>query len=159
MSESKKNTEIIRACENPLGDLPITLGLDGRLIIPDGMPIHHYEVAVRRVEMFKEKAKAFSRQLQEYGESEYGLDQIVPIYEQIFMDLGKNLEDKQDDLNPRDKSRNIVTIEGVSRSFTAWFSKMGPDIPTWNKTQLSKALTLLEPIEAQAKRLRGMLDV
>ena len=49
-------------------------------------------------------------------------------------------------LNARDKSAAIVTIEGISMSFELWHRKMKDVIPTWDHAQLSRAFELLNPI-------------
>jgi hypothetical protein len=48
-------------------------------------------------------------------------------------------------LNPADKSRGIVTIEGITQQFVIWHRKMSAVIETWDENRLDSAIQLLEP--------------
>jgi hypothetical protein len=57
-------------------------------------------------------------------------------------------------LNPADKSRVFVTIEGISCSFNFWHRKMADVIPHWNERQMESALQLMDEqarVHAQIK--------
>jgi hypothetical protein len=80
---------------------------------------------------------------------------------EMQMELSLGLPDPKPEkpaLNPEDKSRAIVTIEGICQSFALWQRKMAPEIERWDRDRLTKALALVEPIEAQAKRIRELLE-
>ncbi|MFZ9938157.1 MAG: hypothetical protein ACO3JG_14040 [Luteolibacter sp.] len=58
-------------------------------------------------------------------------------------------------LNPGDKSRVLVTIEGISCSFNLWHRKMADEIPQWNERQMEAALQLMDEqarVHAQIKQ-------
>ena len=76
---------------------------------------------------------------------------------QLELDLGLALPEAKPALNPSDKTKAIVTIEGLSQSFILWQRKMSDEIQGWDKDRLNRALELLEPMEREAKRVRELL--
>jgi hypothetical protein len=105
--------------------------------------------------------RAFSRQIlresRVFATEKWGVDFVAE--SEIQMELALGLPEPKPDkptLNPQDKSR-ILTIEGISQSFTFWRRKMAPEIERWDRDRLTKALALIEPMEAQAKRIRELL--
>jgi len=76
---------------------------------------------------------------------------------QLELDLGLALPEAKPALNPADKTKAIVTIEGLSQSFILWQRKMSDEIQGWDKDRLNRALELLEPMEREAKRVRELL--
>jgi flagellar biosynthesis regulator FlaF len=72
--------------------------------------------------------------------------------------LGIEVNDKDESSNAKDKSKAIVTIEGITQSFKLWQRKIKDDIDNWDKERLTRALSLLEPIEAQARAIRERIN-
>jgi hypothetical protein len=63
-------------------------------------------------------------------------------------------------INPADKSRGIVTIEGIAQQFIMWHRKMVAEIETWDESRLDRAIQLLEPqaqVHAELVALRQAL--
>jgi hypothetical protein len=57
---------------------------------------------------------------------------------------GWNKRPRRDDsMNPLDKSRGIVTIEGLSQKFDMWARKMFPEIVGWDDANLTRLHSLL----------------
>ena len=71
--------------------------------------------------------------------------------------LGIETSDKPATLNAPDKSKAIVTIEGIHQSFVLWERKMHDEVEMWPEDKLKRALDLLEPMERQARRVRELL--
>ena len=105
----------------------------------------------------KRFAKAWIKQSREWATQQWGIDYVATAEVQLEMALGIEAPEKPADLNPQDKSRAIVMIEGISQSFAVWQRKMAPEIEAWDKPRLQKFLDLVEPMEAQAKRVRELL--
>jgi hypothetical protein len=100
------------------------------------------------------------RKSRAFAAEKWGAEFVAEQEIQMEMDLGlPEPKDKPQPLNPEDKSRAIVTIEGISQSFALWQRKMAPEIERWDRVRLIKALALIEPIEAQARRIRERLEV
>ena len=108
----------------------------------------------------RKASRSWLKQSREWAESKWGADYVANAETQMELALGLPTPDPtpKPDLNPGDKSKAIVTIEGVSQQFNLWLRKMDSQIDSWDRPRIEKALSLIEPIEAQAKRLRGMLD-
>jgi hypothetical protein len=120
---------------------------------PEAWKEHHRKI------MF---CRAFSRQIlresRMFATEKWGVDFVAE--SEIQMELALGLPEPKPEkptLNPKDKSR-VITIEGINQSFTFWNRRMAPEIEKWDKERLSKALALLEPIEAQTKRIRELLE-
>lgn len=106
----------------------------------------------------KHKAQHWLKQSREYAVTRWGLEFAADTEAQLELDLGLALEAPKPELNPNDKTRAILTIEGISQKFILWQRKMREDIEQWDKDRLSRALELLEPMEQQAKRVRELLS-
>jgi hypothetical protein len=112
----------------------------------------------RTILLCRASSRLWLRQSRDYASARWGVEYVAKA--EIQMELTLGLPDPKPEkptLNPVDKSR-VITIEGISQSFTFWQRKMAPEIERWDKERLTKALALLEPIEAQAKRIRELLD-
>jgi hypothetical protein len=94
----------------------------------------------------------------EYGEKHFGLDFVAETEVQMEFTLGIEVNDKDESSNAKDKSKAIVTIEGITQSFKLWQRKIKDDIDNWDKDRLGRALALLEPIEAQARAIRERIN-
>jgi len=104
-------------------------------------------------------SKRWLKQSRSFAADKWGLDYAVEAEIQMEMDLGFDPSSKSEriELNPQDKAKGLVTIEGIAQKFKLWHAKMEPEIKTWDQHKIKKALSILEPIEAEARRLRGML--
>lgn len=112
----------------------------------------------RTILLCRASSRLWLRQSRDYASERWGVDYVAEAEMQMELSLGLP-EPKPDKpaLNPEDKSRAIVTIEGICQSFVLWQRKMAPEIERWDRDRLAKALALVEPIEAQAKRIRELL--
>jgi hypothetical protein len=104
-------------------------------------------------------SRKFLRESRSFAAEKWGADFVADVEIQLELELGlPEPKPEKPALNPEDKSRAIVTIEGICQSFALWQRKMAPEIERWDRDRLTKALALVEPIEAQAKRIRELLD-
>jgi hypothetical protein len=90
----------------------------------------------------------------------WGEDYLAESEVQMETALGIEPPKESPKLNPADKSSAIVTIEGISQQFTLWHRKMDAEIAGWNKSQIEKAIGLLEPqarLLAELTAMRGRL--
>lgn len=111
----------------------------------------------RSILMCRKASKTWLKQSREYATGKWGVEFVAESEVQMELVLGIEPPSESPRINPADKSAAIVTIEGISQQFKLWHRKMDEEIGSWDKPKIEKALGLLEPIEAQAKRLRGML--
>lgn len=132
--------------------------IDG-ITIPPAATREEWEVIHRNIIMCRKASRVWLNQSRTYAAERWGSDYVATTEAQLEMDLGilPAPPPPTDTLNPRDKSSAIVTIEGISQEFSLWHRKMAKEIETWDRERLTKALALVEPIEAQAKHLRELL--
>jgi hypothetical protein len=113
----------------------------------------------RTILLCRSSSRLWLRQSRDYASNRWGVDYVAEAEMQMELALGlPEPKPEKPALNPEDKSRAIVTIEGICQSFALWQRKMAPEIERWDRDRLTKALALVEPIEAQAKRIRELLD-
>ena len=105
----------------------------------------------------KKSASKWLQQSRDFAENKWGSEWAGEQEFQIELDLGLALPEAKPTLNPADKTKAIVTIEGLSQSFILWQRKMSDEIQGWDKDRLNRALELLEPMEREAKRVRELL--
>jgi len=105
----------------------------------------------------KRAASKWLSQSRDYSTSRWGMEFTADTEAQLELDLGLTLADEKPTLNPDDKTKAIVTIEGLSQKFTVWERKMSDDIGKWDKARLERALELLTPMETTAARIRQLL--
>jgi len=105
----------------------------------------------------KRAASKWLSQSRDYSNSRWGMEFTADTEAQLELDLGLTLTEEKPTLNPDDKTKAIVTIEGLSQKFSVWERKMHDDITKWDKARLTRALELLTPMEATAARIRGLL--
>lgn len=127
------------------------------VIIPDDATQDQWAAIHGTILLCRKASRAWLRQSREYAEGRWGADYVAEAEEQMELALGLPQPEPKPDLNPADKSKAIVTIEGISQQFTLWHRKMAPEIQKWDRARLEKALALIEPIEAQAKAMRERL--
>jgi hypothetical protein len=105
----------------------------------------------------KRAASKWLSQSRDYSTARWGMEFCADTEAQLELDLGLTLADEKPTLNPDDKTKAIVTIEGLSQKFTVWERKMSDDIGKWDKARLERALELLTPMETTAARIRQLL--
>jgi hypothetical protein len=105
----------------------------------------------------KRAASKWLSQSRDYSTARWGMEFTADTEAQLELDLGLTLADEKPTLNPDDKTKAIVTIEGLSQKFTVWERKMSDDIGKWDRDRLERALELLSPMETTAARIRQLL--
>jgi hypothetical protein len=105
----------------------------------------------------KRAASKWLSQSRDYSTARWGMEFTADTEAQLELDLGLTLAEAKPTLNPDDKTKAIVTIEGLSQKFTVWERKMSDDIGKWDRDRLERALELLTPMEATAARIRQLL--
>jgi hypothetical protein len=105
----------------------------------------------------KRAASKWLSQSRDYSTARWGMEFTADTEAQLELDLGLTLTEEKPTLNPDDKTKAIVTIEGLSQKFTVWERKMSDDIGKWDRDRLTRALELLSPMEATAARIRQLL--
>ena len=127
------------------------------LKLPDNLTPADWTTIHRDILVCKKAASKWMQQSREYSTKRWGQDFTIDTEIQLEMDLGLALPEAKPALNPADKTKAIVTIEGLSQSFILWQRKMSDEIQGWDKDRLNRALELLEPMEREAKRVRELL--
>lgn len=127
------------------------------LNLPDTLTPSEWTAIHRDILVCKKAATKWLQQSRDYSTGRWGVEFCADTEAQLELDLGLNLPDAKPALNPQDKSRAIVTIEGISQKFILWQRKMDEEVTTWDSARLNAALNLLEPMEKEAQRLRSLL--
>jgi hypothetical protein len=113
----------------------------------------------RTILLCRKSSRAWLKQSREFAAGLWGVDYVATAEIQMELALGLPEPEERPRLNPNDKTSAIITIEGIVQSFLMWHRKMDKEIDTWDAGRLQKALSLLEPIEGEARRIRGLLGV
>ena len=111
----------------------------------------------RNILLARHASRTWLKQSRQFAEQRWGAECVAEVEVQAELALGLPAPIEKPKLNPDDKSKAIVTIEGISQLFSMWSRKMSDQIESWDKVRLEKALELLEPMEQQAKRIRNLL--
>lgn len=111
----------------------------------------------KTVMLCRKACKTWVKTSRTFATERWGIDFVAEAEVQMELALGIEAPKETPKLNPGDKSSAIVTIEGIAQQFVLWHRKMDDEISGWDRPRIEKALGLLEPIEAQIVRLRGML--
>jgi hypothetical protein len=135
-----------------------TITKDKQLVIPDDATPEQWADIHGSIMLAKRMAGKWLKASREYGEKHFGLDFVAETEVQMEFTLGIEVNDKDESSNAKDKSKAIVTIEGITQSFKLWQRKIKDDIDNWDKDRLGRALALLEPIEAQARAIRERIN-
>jgi len=135
-----------------------TITKDRQLVIPDDTTAEQWADIHGSIMLAKRMAGKWLKASREYGEKNFGLDFVAETEVQMEFTLGIEVNDKDESSNAKDKSKAIVTIEGITQSFKLWQRKIKDDIDNWDKERLTRALSLLEPIEAQARAIRERIN-
>jgi hypothetical protein len=128
------------------------------LNLPDTLTPAEWTTIHRDILVCKKAATKWLQQSRDYSTGRWGVEFTADTEAQLELDLGLNLPDAKPALNPQDKSRAIVTIEGISQKFILWQRKMDEEVTTWDSERLNAALNLLEPMEKEAQRIRQLLE-
>ena len=137
--------------------------IDGNIITPDGLTIpdgtdqQSWSDIHKAIITCKRAAGKWLSQSRKWAADQWGVDYVMDTEVQLEMALGIEFKEKPATLNPPDKSKAIVTIEGIAQQYSMWRRKMEREIETWDTSQVKRALELIEPIEAQARALRERL--
>jgi hypothetical protein len=132
------------------------LGLK-ELSIPTDTTQEQWAEIHRSLLVCKKSAAKWLSQSRSFASDRWGVDYVAETEVQLELSLGLPEPVKPEPLNPADKSKAIVTIEGVHQSFVLWQRKMSGEVETWDRDRLNRALELLTPMEQQAKRIRELL--
>jgi hypothetical protein len=127
------------------------------LNLPDTLTPAEWTNIHKDILVCKRAASKWLSQSRDYSTARWGMEFCADTEAQLELDLGLTLADEKPTLNPDDKTKAIVTIEGLSQKFTVWERKMSDDIGKWDRDRLERALELLTPMEATAARIRGLL--
>ena len=111
----------------------------------------------RTILLCRTASRAWLKQSREFAAARWGAEYVAEAEIQMELALGLPQPEPKPDINPQDKSKGIVTIEGVAQQFALWARKMQPEIAKWDKPKLTRALELLEPMERQAVEIRKRL--
>ena len=127
------------------------------LSLPDTLTKDDWTDIHGQLLLCKKAAAKWLQQSRDYSTSKWGLEFCADTEAQLELDLGLALPDERPALNPADKTRAIVTIEGLSQKFELWSRKMDSEIEAWDADRLNRALELLGPFEKQAARIRSLI--
>jgi len=112
----------------------------------------------RTILLCRSTSRLWLKQSREFAATKWGADYVAEVEIQMELSLGLPQPEPKPDINPADKSKGIVTIEGITQQFALWSRKMAPQIATWDVVKLKRALELLEPMEKQAQEIRARLN-
>lgn len=127
------------------------------LTLPENLTKEEWTDGHSQLLIVKKSADKWLNQSRDYSKKRWGLEFTADTEDQLELELGLALPEPKPALNPADKTKAIVTIEGLSQSFILWQRKMNDEIQQWDNDRLNRALELLEPMEKEAQRLRGLL--
>jgi hypothetical protein len=136
---------------------PSTFAPD-KLTIPAEASQEEWASIHRTVILCRKASAAWLKQSRAFAVERWGVEFVAEQEVQMELSLGLPEPEPKPELNPNDKSKAIVTIEGITQSFVLWQRKMGSEIETWDRARLEKARDLLEPMESQARRIRQLLN-
>lgn len=128
------------------------------LNLPETLTPSEWTAIHRDILVCKKAATKWLQQSRDYSTGRWGVEFTADTEAQLELDLGLALPDAKPALNPADKTKAIVTIEGLSQKFLLWQRKMNEEVTTWDSDRLNAALNLLEPMEKEAQRIRELLS-
>ena len=129
------------------------------LNLPDTLTPAEWTAIHRDILVCKKAATKWLQQSRDYSTGRWGVEFTADTEAQLELDLGLALPEAKPELNPADKTKAIVTIEGLSQKFLLWQRKMNEEVTTWDSDRLNAALNLLEPMEKEAQRIRLLLGL
>ena len=125
--------------------------------IPEQCTMQDWMLIHRSILLCKSAASKWLSQSRAYAIGKWGNEWTADAEHQLELDLGLPMAEEKPTLNPDDKTKAIVTIEGLSQKFEMWERKMHDQIDAWDKPRLERALELLTPMEATAAQIRQLL--
>ena len=128
------------------------------LTLPETLTPAEWTAIHRDILTCKRAASKWLQQSRDYSNSRWGMEFTADTEAQLEFDLGLTLPEAKPNLNPADKTKAIVTIEGINQRFILWQRKMDEEVATWDSDRLHAALNLLEPMEREAQRIRELLS-
>lgn len=135
---------------------PATFAADA-VRIPQDATQEQWADIHRTILLCRTASRAWLKQSREFASAKWGVEYVADAEMQMELALGLPKPEPKPDLNPQDKAKGIVTIEGVAQQFALWARKMEPEIKRWDEPKLKRALELLEPIERKAAEIRRLL--
>jgi hypothetical protein len=136
-----------------------TINESGDLVFRDGLTKEEWFETHYQIRRAKKRVKGWLKQSLDHGEANYGAEYAGKADAQIMFDLGDGYIEPPADLNPGDKSKGILNIEGIAQSFVLWHRKMEGEIREWDRPRCEAALKLIEPIARLADELKHRLEV
>lgn len=131
--------------------------LDG-LKIPDNTDQDTWREIHKDILKCKAAASKWLNQSRKFAIGKWGEKYVAEAEVQLEFRLGLQQPKEKPRLNPDDKSRALLNIEGISQSFSLWKRKMSSEIPYWTRAHKERALELLEPIAQQYKEIKQSLE-
>ena len=137
--------------------------IDISVFKPDGLTIapettqEQWQDIHRTILLCRKSSRSWLKQSREFASDQWGVEYVAAAEIQMELALGLPEPEERPRLNPDDKTSAIITIEGIVQNFLMWHRKMDKEITSWDAGRLQKALSLLEPIETEAKRIRVLL--
>jgi hypothetical protein len=128
------------------------------LTIPDETTQEQWAEIHRTILTAKRAAGKWVSQSRKWATERWGIDFVAETEVQLELALGIEQREKPPALNPPDKSRGIVTIEGIAQSFGLWHRKMEGEVREWDRPRCEAALKLIEPIARLAEELKHRLE-
>jgi len=128
------------------------------LTIPDETTQEQWSEIHRTILTAKRAAGKWVSQSRKWATERWGIDFVAETEVQLELALGIEQREKPPVLNPPDKSRGIVTIEGIAQSFGLWHRKMEGEVREWDRPRCEAALKLIEPIARLADELKSRLE-
>ena len=136
---------------------PTTFATTGVTIAADATQDQWADIH-RTILLCRSTSRLWLKQSREFASAKWGVEYVAEVEEQLELSLGLPQPEPKPDINPADKAKGIVTIEGITQQFALWSRKMQPEIAKWDAVKLQRALDLLEPMERQAKEIRARLN-
>jgi hypothetical protein len=115
------------------------------ITIPDETTQEQWAEIHRTILTAKRASSKWVSQSRKWASERWGIDFVAETEVQLELSLGIEHADKPANLNPPDKSRAIVTIEGIGQSFQMWWRKMHDDMRQWDKDRLDRFIDIMKP--------------
>jgi hypothetical protein len=128
------------------------------LTIPEETTQDQWVEIHRTIITAKRAAGKWLSESRKWATGKWGIDFVAETEVQLELALGIEAKEKPPAINPPDKSRAIVTIEGIAQSFSLWHRKMEGEVRDWDRPRCEAALRLIEPIARLADELRAKLE-
>ena len=129
------------------------------LNIPSDITEEAWAEMHRTILLCRASSRLWLRQSRDYASTRWGVDYVAEAEMQMELALGlPEPKPEKPALNPEDKSRAIVTIEGTSQSESLWWRKMAAEVERWDRERLARLYAYYEPIMEHGKRIRQLLD-